>query len=161
MAVRVRPIIVNGDPAELAGRVVAGEIHALWQGALVPIALLSEVANKADVVVFGLSDAEVAAMLKTFPQLTATTVPPGSYKGQAVEIKSVSEWNFVIANKDFPIDIAYAITKAVLSAVDPKSENYPTAASTLAGNAAVNRIMPFHPGAMRFYAEAGIKLASP
>jgi TRAP-type uncharacterized transport system substrate-binding protein len=34
-------------------------------------------------------------------------------------------------------------------------------AGTLAANAVVNRIMPFHPGAMRFYAEAGIKLSSP
>jgi TRAP transporter TAXI family solute receptor len=161
VAAQVKPTIVNGDPAELAKQVVAGEIDALWQGAVVPIASLSEVANQADAVVFGLSDAEVAAMLQTFPQLSATTVAPGIYKGQTAEIKSVSGWNFVVANKDLPIDTAYAITKAVLSAVDPKSEIHPTAAGTRAGNAAVNRIMPFHPGAMRFYAEAGIKLTSP
>jgi TRAP transporter TAXI family solute receptor len=161
VAAQVKPTIVNGDPAELAKQVVAGEIDALWQGAVVPIASLSEVANQADAVVFGLSDAEVAAMLQTFPQLSATTVAPGTYKGQTAEIRSVSGWNFVVANKDLPIDTAYAITKAVLSAVDPKSEIHPTAAGTRAGNAAVNRIMPFHPGAMRFYAEAGIKLTSP
>ena len=161
VAAQVKPTIVNGDPAELAKQVVAGEIDALWQGAVVPIASLSEVANQADAVVFGLSDAEVAAMLQTFPQLSAATVPPGIYKGQTAEIRSVSGWNFVVANKDLPIDTAYAITKAVLSAVNPKSEIHPTAAGTLAGNAAMNRIMPFHPGAMRFYAEAGIKLTSP
>jgi TRAP transporter TAXI family solute receptor len=160
-AAHVRPVIVNGDPAVLAKLVVAGEIDALWQGAVVPIASLSEVANQADAVIFGLSDAEVAAMLLTFPQLSATTVPLGFYKGQTAEIKSVSAWNFVVANKDLPIDTAYAITKAVLSAVDPKLEIYPTAAGTLAGNAAVNRIMPFHPGAVRFYAEVGAKLAAP
>jgi uncharacterized protein len=160
-AARVRPVIVNGDPAVLAKLLVAGEIDALWQGAAVPIASLSEVADQADAVVFGLADAEVATMLRTFPQLSATTVPPGIYKGQTAGIKSVSAWNFVIANKDLPIDTAYAITKTVLSAVDPKSEIYPTAAGTRAGHAAVNRFMPFHPGAMRFYAEAGVKLASP
>ena len=158
---RIKPIIVNGDPGKLAKLVVTGEIDALWQGAVVPIPSLSEVANQADAVVFGLSDAEVAAMLAAFPQLSATTIPPGSYKGQTAEIRSVSAWNFVVANKDLPIDEAYAITKAVLSAVDPKSEIYPAAAGTLAGNATRNRIMPFHPGALRFYTEAGIKLASP
>ena len=56
--------------------------------------------------------------------------------------------------------LAYAITKAILSAADPTSEIYPAAAGTPAGNAAYNRIMPFHPGAMRFHAEAGIKLPS-
>ena len=67
----------------------------------------------------------------------------------------------MVANNDLANETAYAITKAVLSAADPTSEIYPTAAGTLARNAAYNRIMAFHPGAMRFYAEAGIKLPSP
>lgn len=157
-AAHVRPIIVNGDPAALAKLVTTGEIDALWQGAVVPIPSLGEVANRADAVVFGLSEAEVAAMLEKFPQLSATIVAPENYKGQTAEIRSVSAWNFVVANKDLPVEMAYAITKAILSANDPKSEIYPTAGGTLARNATNNRIMPFHPGAMRFYAEAGIAL---
>jgi TRAP transporter TAXI family solute receptor len=160
-AAHIKPTIVNGDPAALVKLVTAGEIDALWQGAVAPIPSLSEVADQADAVIFGLTDAEVAAMLLKFPQLSATAVPSGIYKGQASEIKSVSAWNFVVANKDLPIDTAYAITKAVLSASDPKSEIYPTAAGTLAANAANNRILSFHPGAMRFYAEAGLKLPVP
>jgi TRAP transporter TAXI family solute receptor len=160
-AAHVKPIIVNGDPAALVKLVTAGEIDALWQGAVVPIPSLSEVANQADAVVFGLSDAEVAAMLAKFPQLSATTVAAGSYRGQTIDIKSVSAWNFVVANKDLPAETAYAITKMVLSAADPKSQIYPTAAGTRADNAVNNRIMPFHPGALRFYAETGVKLPSP
>ena len=160
-AAQVRPAIVNGDPAMLANELIAGEIDALWQGAAVPIASLSTVTNQADAVVFGLSDTEVAAMLQKFPQLSATTVPPGSYKGQTAGIKSVSAWNFVVANKNLSSDTAYAITKTVLSAADPRSEIYPTAVQTRAVNAAMDRFMPFHPGAARFYAEAGIKLAAP
>ena len=157
----IKPIIVNGDPALLVKLVTTGEIDALWQGAVAPIPSLSEVVNQADAVVFGLSGTEVTAMLVKFPQLAATTVPAGSYKGQTADIKSVSAWNFVVANKDLPADTAYAITKMVLSAADPKSQIYPSAAGTLAINAAKNRIMPFHPGAMKFYAEAGVKLSSP
>ena len=157
-AARIKPVIVNGDPAALSRLVLDGEIDALWQGAVVPIPSLTEVADHADAIVFGLSDAEVAAVLAKLPALSATSIPPGTYTGQTAAIKSFSAWNFVVANKDLPDDTAYAITKAVLSAADPKSEIYPTAAGTRAANAANNRILPFHPGAMRFYRDAGIAL---
>jgi TRAP transporter TAXI family solute receptor len=154
----IRPVIVNGDPATLSKLVLIGEIDALWQGAVVPIPSLTAVADQADAVVFGLSDTEVAAVLARLPALSPTTIQPGTYKGQTTEIKSFSAWNFVVANKDLPDETAYAITKAVLSAADPKSEIYPTAMGTRAANAANNRILPFHPGALRFYREAGIAL---
>jgi uncharacterized protein len=154
----IRPVIVNGDPAALSKLVLIGEIDALWQGAVVPIPSLTAVADQADAVVFGLSDTEVAAVLARLPALSPTTIQPGTYKGQTTEIKSFSAWNFVVANKDLPEETAYAITKAVLSAADPKSEIYPTAMGTRAANAANNLILPFHPGALRFYREAGIAL---
>jgi TRAP transporter TAXI family solute receptor len=157
----IKPIIVNGDPAALSKSLISGEIDALWQGAVVPIPSLVEVADHADAIVFGLSDAEVAALLRKLPQLAATTISAGTYRGQTADIRSVSAWNFVVANKDLPADTAYAITRAVLSAADPKSQIYPTAAGTLARSAVNNRVMPFHPGAMRFYGEAGIKLPPP
>jgi uncharacterized protein len=154
----IRPVIVNGDPAALSKLVLIGEIDALWQGAVVPIPSLTAVADQADAVVFGLSDTEVAAVLARLPALSPTTIQPGTYKGQTTEIESFSAWNFVVANKDLPDETAYAITKAILSAADPKSEIYPTAMGTRAANAANNRILPFHPGALRFYREAGIAL---
>ena len=155
---KIKPVIVNGDPAALSKLVLSGEIDALWQGAVVPIPSLVEIADHADTIVFGLSGVELEAMLERLPQLSATIIPSGTYRGQTAKIRSVAAWNFVIANKDLPDDVAYAITKAVLSATDPKSQIYPAAAATLARNAVMNRVVPFHPGAMRFYQEAGIKL---
>lgn len=158
---KIKPIIVTGDAAEQAQQVLDGKIDALWQGARVPILPLAAIADKADAIVFGLTEKEVAALISIMPQLSSATVPSGSYKGQTAEIKSVSGWNFVVANKDLPDDIAYAITKEVLSATDPQAKIYSGASGTLAINAPYNRILPFHSGALRFYKDAGIPIPAP
>jgi TRAP-type uncharacterized transport system substrate-binding protein len=64
-----------------------------------------------------------------------------------------------VANAALPEAQAYGLTRHVLSARDPASEIYPSASATRATNAGANRVLPFHPGAARFYREAGIPLA--
>jgi len=43
-----------------------------------------------------------------------------------------------------------------MSATDPRTQIYPPAANTRAADAAANTFLPFHPGALRYYREAGI-----
>ena len=74
-------------------------------------------------------------------------------------IESFGAWNFIVANAALPEAQAYGLTRHVLSARDPASEIYPSASATRATNAGANRVLPFHPGAARFYREAGIPLA--
>lgn len=154
----IQPVIVAGAPADLGKQAASGEIDALWQGAIAPIPALTAVQGQADAVVFGLTDAEVEGMLKKFPFMAVATVPAGAYKGQTAPIKSVSAWNFVIAHKDLPESVAYALTKAALSATDPAKQVHAFAAQTRAENVVANRILPLHPGAAKFYAEKGVKL---
>ena len=147
---------VAGTPVALAADLQAGKIDALWQGASLPIPAIKQVADATDAVVFGLNDVEVAAMLKRFPFLSPTTVAPNMYRGQVSPIKSVAAWNFVMAHKDLPDADAYFITKTVLSAADPKAM-HASAAPTRTANAPFNTVVPFHPGALRFYKEQGLQ----
>jgi uncharacterized protein len=90
---KIKPIIVNGDPAALSRSLISGEIDALWQGAVVPIPSLVEVADHADAIVFGLSDAEVAAMLRKLPQLAATTISAGTYPPTSEAFRRGISWS--------------------------------------------------------------------
>ena len=147
---------VAGSPVALAADLQAGKIDALWQGASLPIPAIKGVADATEAVVFGLNDAEVAAMLKRFPFLSPATVAPNMYRGQASPIKSVAAWNFVMAHKDLPDADAYFITKTILAASDPKAM-HASAAPTRTANAPFNTVVPFHPGALRFYKEQGVQ----
>ena len=146
---------ITGTPAALVGDLLAGRIDALWQGASLPIPSIKQVTDVADAVVFGLDDVELSAMLKRFPFLSPATVGSNMYRGQTEVLKSVAAWNFVMAHKDLPDADAYFITKAVLSAADPKAIAS-SAGPTRAANAPNNTVVPFHTGALRFYREQGI-----
>lgn len=151
-------VIVNGTPAALVADTLAGRIDALWQGAPVPIPSIAQVADSASARVFGLSAAERDAMLLRFPALAPATVPAGRYRGQGDALQSVAAWNFVIANAALPDADAYWVTKTVLALPDPL-RIHASAAATTAENARLNRLLPFHPGAQRYYRERDIALA--
>jgi uncharacterized protein len=79
----IRPVAVNGNPAQLVREVLEGRIDALWNGAIVPIPALMDVARAAPATVFGMTPQEQAGMLQRFPALAASSVAPGTYPGQA------------------------------------------------------------------------------
>ena len=155
-ALNIKAVIVNGQPAELVKAMLEGRIDVLWQGSPPPIPSLTEVLARAPATVFGLTGDEQAVMIKRFPYLAASTVAPRTYKNQAAPIRSAAAWNFVLVHKDFPAADAYLLTKSVMTARDPRTEIYAAAANTRAKDAAANNFIPFHPGALKYYGEAGV-----
>lgn len=156
-AVGMQTTLVTGNPSELVQALVEGRIDALWQGAIVPIPSIKAVTEQAPAVVFGLTEGELAAMLKRFPYLARAEVAAGTYRGQAIAVRSVAAWNFVIAHRDLSDADAYRITRAALTSTDPAAAIHPWAAATRAANARQNRVIPFHPGALRHYREIGLQ----
>ncbi|MGK7868266.1 TAXI family TRAP transporter solute-binding subunit [Falsiroseomonas sp. E2-1-a20] len=147
--------IVSGDSAPLAEATLRGEIDALWQGAVLPIPALVMVANGTDSVIIGPGEEVSRGVVARLPHLAPLTVAAGTYRGQDAPVMSFAAWNFVIANAALPEEVAYAVTRAVLSAGDPRQEISAAAAGTLAANAGTNRVLAFHPGAIRALREAG------
>jgi len=160
-AAGIRIEIVSGSPAEMSDGLLAGRMDALWQGAIVPIPSILAALARAPGVVFGPGAEVVGRVTQRLPMLAPTTLPPGTYPGQTVPIESFAAWNFIVANRALPEATAYAITRAVLSVGDPARDIGPVAAATTSANAVHNRVLPFHPGALRFYREAGVPLAAP
>jgi TRAP transporter TAXI family solute receptor len=153
---KVTPVVVNGSPADQTRQLLAGEIDAFWQGAIVPIPALKAAADAAEVTIIGIDEADIPALLQRFPTLSAATVPGGSYRGQTAPVRSVAAWNFVVAHKDMPDAVAAQLTRLALSAANPATDIHPSAAGTRRENAVTNGVLPFHPGALAVYREWGV-----
>lgn len=149
--------VVNGAPADQVRQLLAGELDALWQGAIVPIPALTAAANAADMVIIGLTPDEERGMLSRFPALAAATIPAGSYRGQAEPVASVAAWNFVLGHRDMPAATAEALVRAMFSATTPATQIHAMAAASIARNADKNRIVPFHPGAIAAHRAHGVE----
>jgi TRAP transporter TAXI family solute receptor len=159
-ALGIRATLATGSPAEMGQRVLAREIDAFWWGSGLPSEPFVDVTQASDAAVFGFAAEEAAAFGRLFPYFAPFDIPAGTYRGQTGALRSMAVWNFVVAHQAVPADTAYAVVAALLAHGGEVAAAYPAARSMRTDNAGANTFMPFHPGAARYYREAGIALRS-
>lgn len=154
MKVQVR----NGQSVDMGNQMSDGVIDAFCFGAGLPIPAFSELDASQQVTFFTWTDEEIARIRKAMPEFSQSSIPKGTYKQQAGDQKTIGLFNFAVANRDLADDIAYIVTKTILENNAALVKGHPAAKETIAANATRNSFLPFHPGAVRYYKEKGIKL---
>ena len=130
-----------------------------WVGGL-PTAGVTDLANSpGNKIVMIDNDAEVAAMNKNYGNLYYTDVIPKSmYSGMQKDNKVSAVANMLVVNATMPDDQAYKIVKAIF---DHQKELVATHTEysnvNLASQKLVNSSVPFHPGAIKYLKEQGVK----
>lgn len=148
----------NGQSSDMANLLNDGVIDAFCFGAGIPVPTFSELDAAQQVVFFAWTDPEIAAIRKSLPEFNEAVIPKGTYKQQPTDQKTVGLFNFSITNKDMSDNLAYTITKTILENNAAMVRAHPAAKETIAANASRNSFLPFHPGAVKYYREKGIKL---
>jgi TRAP transporter TAXI family solute receptor len=130
-----------------------------WVGGL-PTASVTDLANSpGNKIVMVDNDVEVAAMNKKYGNLYYTDVIPKSmYSGMTKDNKVSAVANMLVVSSAMPDDQAYKIVKAIF---DNKKELVATHAEyenvTVKNQKAENSSVPFHPGAIKYLREQGVK----
>lgn len=104
------------------------------------------------------------AKLAELPAVSPTTIPAGTYDWHPEAIQSVSIRSFFIVHKSVPEKDVYEFTRMVnsqgmidhMASVYSAHGFYPRNKDPLAGLQ-----LPLHPGAMKFWKEAGVKMHAP
>ncbi|MBX3454065.1 TAXI family TRAP transporter solute-binding subunit [Ferrovibrio sp.] len=147
-----------GGASDMQNQLADGLLDVFAFAAGLPIAAFSEIEAQRPVRYITYSDAQLDMLKKAMPELSDSVIPKGTYKNLAEDHKTVGVYNFGIAHKDLPEDVAYKIVKSVLENNDRMVKGHSAAKETIAANASRNGFLPFHPGAVKYYKEKGIQL---
>ncbi|MCP4790559.1 MAG: TAXI family TRAP transporter solute-binding subunit [Gammaproteobacteria bacterium] len=156
----------NIDEAELnnsqsAERLADGQLDAYFYAAGTPVAAMIQLDNTKGMELYSFTAAEVAQANKTVPYYIPSTIPGGTYPGVSYDVNTVAVSGMLVTNANMDEELIYQITKAMWSKTARKlldnghaKGKVITLASALDGVDGIG--VPLHPGAERFYREAGM-----
>lgn len=137
------------------------KIDAFFWGGGVPTAAVTDLAATPGVKIQLLEHGDVVdALNKRYgPLYSRSVIPKTAYPGMTKDSSNVNVWNVLFVNADMPDDVAYAIVKTVFDRrSDMIAVHKEFATLSLDYQTAGAAAIPFHTGAVRFFAEKGLKL---
>jgi TRAP transporter TAXI family solute receptor len=147
--------------SESAGALKDRKIDAFfWVGGL-PTAAVTDLGATPGIKIklIGHADAIPKMREKYGPLYLKGIIPVKTYPGQTVDIPIAVMWNLLLCHENMRADIAYDIVKTLF---DRKAElvavHMEASFLSLESQAAGGSPIPFHPGAMRYFTEKGLKI---
>jgi TRAP transporter TAXI family solute receptor len=147
--------------AESVNAIKDGKIDAFfWVGGL-PTAAVTDLANTPNTKLKMIDHADaVAAMNKKYGNLyVQDVIPKETYKGMDADNHQATVMNILVAHESMDDKTAYNIVKAIFDRKDDIVAVHKEALNfKLESQKASASPIPFHPGAVKYFAEKGIKV---
>ena len=105
-----------------------------------------------------LSPEQIEAIGKALPEFSPSKIAAGTYRFLEKDHITIGVYNFAIGRADLPDDLVYQLVKAVFENQPRLVKATLAASDTLPQNVVKDTFLPFHPGAIRYYREIGIKI---
>lgn len=134
-----------------------GHAQAFTLGTTIPAASVMDLATSRKIRVIDLKDA-VAPMKKINSGYVAVTLPANTYPGQTQAGTLIGYAAHLVVSCKLPEDRVYTMVKAMAGAMKDLSAVNKAMEHVTPKDMAEDIGVPFHPGAKRFYTEAGIKM---
>lgn len=134
-----------------------GTAVAAFLGGAVPTASITQAAASGDIRFLPYEPEVRERLIADYPFFRPATIPAGTYRGQDEEFNGLDVGSMhLIASADADEELIYRITRLLYEHRDEVRERHPAGGAINPGNAPRPTGTDFHPGAERFYREAGI-----
>jgi len=132
-----------------------GNIDAAFFNFAAPGSAIMEIAAVRDVVMISLPDDVIDKVCKKHQFLLKYTIEKGTYAKQDQPCKTVADANFLVVNGKMTEKVAYDCLKTFIDKKGELMKVTPHAVNFVPQKASVG-IIPFHPGAIKYFKEQGI-----
>jgi len=130
------------------------QLDATLQSAGLGVASLRDLATSVKIVVVSIP-ADVVAKVGD-PAYQANVIPANTYEGQSADVPTAAVQNFLVSHEGVPADTVYKMTKAMFENMDQLQAAHAAAKAIKKETAAKGMPLPLHPGAEKYYREAGL-----
>ncbi|MCV2892447.1 TAXI family TRAP transporter solute-binding subunit [Lentibacter sp. XHP0401] len=143
----------NGGWADLGGQLQDGLLDVIAFAAGVPVPAVSQLEVQTEVNIIEFTEEEQAKLMAAFP-VSGFDIGAGVYTTLEKDARSVSMWNFAIANCDLPASFVKAAVDVVMSDNERMVNIHRAARSSTPDNWTKNAgVLPWHPGAAEWFTE--------
>ena len=142
----------NGGWSDLGGQLQDGLLDVIAFAAGVPVPAVSQLEVQTDVNIIEFTEGEQATITAAFP-VANFDIAADTYTTLEAPARSVSMWNFAIANCDLPESFIFQVVDSVMGDNERMVSTHKAARSTLPEFWDRNTVMKWHPGAAKWFME--------
>lgn len=132
-----------------------GTLDACFVTAGVPNAALQELAFTNGLVLIPVDGPEANSICAKYGFYTKTVIPGGTYKGTDSDTAALAIKCTIVVNSKLDEDTVYKMTKALFDNVVELGQAHAKGKEVNAAKAVTGVSIPFHPGAQKYFVEAG------
>ncbi len=148
--------VLNGTYFTAGDMIADGKADAAFMGGAIPIPAVTQLCSSQDVVFVKL-DENAPEKLKQYPFYFTVPVKADAYSDLKEDFVGINCGNMhLITHANVDEDLVYNFTKIMYENREQVAEKHPAGKALNPKNAAGDTGTPFHPGAIKFYKEAGI-----
>jgi len=140
---------------ETADALANGDIDAGFWSVGAPTSSILNLSTSHSIQMIELTAAQIDAAKAATPLFASTTLAGGIYNGVDQDVTVLGVPNVLVASSEMSDDLAYAITKAMFENIADLQAVHPAANQTTIDFTLAATPIPLHPGAIRYYEEAG------
>lgn len=146
----------NMSFADSADSLKNGTIDAAFVVAGYPTTAVSELASTYEFNLLAIDEEHANALMDEYGFYTYGVIPGGTYNCVAEDIPAVAVMATIIAHNDVSEDVIYNLVKAIFDNQEEITAGHAKGAELSLETAVQGIDIPFHPGAEKYFTEAGV-----